>query len=472
MRAGYDDSGADPADWSDEDAATYAEKQSGWVSHLVAGLAAGLLAGGISAAMADARMGLTANGLISGYERGFFTGASSQGTVQQSTWHATQDKETCDLCSERDGTVYPGDPPYWPGDGGFGDEAIVCRGSVNCRCEVEYEVVPVDQASVDVPADVAAMSLPDLLRLREYVAKYSDDQPRDDHGRFASEGGDGSESVAGTPEREPARPGPGPGSNGLVDRADQPSRQIWDSRAGRRGNAEHASAKVRSDMKAEVMKAVGARIDARMTRDQIALTSVGRSAMQARPNVTPGEAVAAHIHDMWATTSGDSSFRAIAFQKAVAEEFGLKGAANPVDTYRLHDSSLVDGVLNDNRELFRTLARAEYENTQEFFAKQGITELTLFRGMILPYQEPPSKEGAFATSNITMNPLSSMSASAGVAESFARTRSGSSRFGYAISAKVPVSRVFSTSMTGAGCLNELETVILGGDKDEWTMWHV
>jgi hypothetical protein len=132
MRAGYDDSGADPVDWDDDEASTYAEQRSDWVSHLVAGLAAGLLAGSISAAMADARMGLTANGLITSYERGFFTGVQSQGTVQQSIWHATQDKDTCDLCSERDGTVYPGDPPYWPGDGDFGDAAIVCRGSVNC----------------------------------------------------------------------------------------------------------------------------------------------------------------------------------------------------------------------------------------------------------------------------------------------------------------------------------------------------
>jgi hypothetical protein len=458
MRAGYNDSGADPVDWDDDEASTYAEQRSGWVSHLIAGLAAGLLAGGVSAAMADARMGLTANGLITSYERGFFTGVQSQGTVQQSTWHATQDKDTCDLCSERDGTVYPGDPPYWPGDGDFGDAAIVCRGSVNCRCEVEYEIVPADEA-----ANASAAKM---------LAKYDPDQPRDAEGRFAPEGGDGSGSVGRTPI-EPITYGPPPSGTGSVSARDQKSRSLWDSRVPSWAGAEDASAEERSAMKIEVMKAVGARIDAKMSREEIAQSTIGRQAMEDRPDATPGEAIAAYMNDMWASTSGDHAPDAVAFQKAAAEEFGLKDAADPAATYGMAASAEIAKSLDDNRELFRTAARAEYENTQEFFAKEGVSELTLFRGVRFsedhtPPEMLPAADGPSTLKDITMNPLSSMSASAAVARSFAGWDAPN---GFVMSAKVPVSRVFSTSMTGAGCLSELEAIVLGSSKDEWMVWH-
>jgi len=88
-------------------------------------------------------------------------------------------------------------------------------GSWRCRCSIDYEVVPADQATYsmggyDQPEDdVEAMSTADLLKvwaitakyeltdmptphlltLRGILAKYSPDQERDDHGRWTSGGG-------------------------------------------------------------------------------------------------------------------------------------------------------------------------------------------------------------------------------------------------------------------------------------------
>ena len=143
QQAGWDDSGASAA-WDEVAARQYATERSDWVSHLIMGLAAGLLTGAVSAAMGDARMRLTADGIVNGYERGFHSGVASQGTITRSTWEAFAG--ACELCADRDGESWDGDPPFWPGDGGFGD---ICFGSVNCRCSVSYDVVPISEATGD-----------------------------------------------------------------------------------------------------------------------------------------------------------------------------------------------------------------------------------------------------------------------------------------------------------------------------------
>jgi hypothetical protein len=122
------------------------------------------------------------------------------------------------------------------------------------------------------------------------------------------------------------------------------------------------------------------------------------------------------------------------------------------------------------------LVQATYDRTQDELRSAGISEVTLFRGMAWGQEwntaEAPDwyqstietgeiTPGGEATAavDVTLNPLSSWSASEEVADHFA------SKAGEASSAKleatVPASRVFSTPFTGPGCLSEMEYIVLG-----------
>ena len=76
-------------------------------------------------------------------------------------WHPRPG--ACELCAARAGELFTvGTLPGWPGDGGFGKDATVCRGGPNCRCTLSYEFVPVltprpPAASSTVPEDARAM---------------------------------------------------------------------------------------------------------------------------------------------------------------------------------------------------------------------------------------------------------------------------------------------------------------------------
>lgn len=68
-------------------------------------------------------------------------------------------------------------------------------------------------------------------------------------------------------------------------------------------------------------------------------------------------------------------------------------------------------------------------------------------------------------SSAGMSPLSSWSTSAPQAGSFAEG-DGDRDYGFVIGASVPRERVFSSTLTGLGCLNETELVVLAGDSDD------
>lgn len=65
----------------------------------------------------------------------------------------------------------------------------------------------------------------------------------------------------------------------------------------------------------------------------------------------------------------------------------------------------------------------------------------------------------FETNEALMQPISSWSLKKAIAERFSGTKG---HIGAIFSTTVPVSRIFSTSFSGIGCLNEFEIVVLGG----------
>ena len=229
---------------------------------------------------------------------------------------------------------------------------------------------------------------------------------------------------------------------------------------------------------------------------------------------------AQHFVDQWANTSNDHETDSLMVQEVVKRVFNLEDSA-PVDAMK--DYSQIKEVeqeaikkLNDNPPLEKTLTalvKAQYANTQAYLASKGITEVVIYRGMNHPRLAEDLKDyrlnhfyrmeergeivleerdGVSAddrnsdiTGNISeeefdkivpegvvkvsmkMRPLSSFSLERSVANGF-RTNDGSQGSkdeGVFLATRVPVARIFATPLTGVGCLNESEFVILGGELD-------
>lgn len=202
--------------------------------------------------------------------------------------------------------------------------------------------------------------------------------------------------------------------------------------------------------------------------------------------------VAALATATWARTSGDTDPIALQFQIAAEREFGLD--ANPF-VHEAFDSilrdeqdrGLAEGDAYRNREIFtdqqmsgaRKFLRAQYDLTQAMFADAGITHVYGYRGMAWqPGTEPADVRGlmdaryerghglAAGVVAVQGNPLSSWSTSFGTSTMFASKYDIHAIVG----TKIDVRRVLSTPLTGLGCLNEREMVVLGGDDMDGFTW--
>ena len=159
--------------------------------------------------------------------------------------------------------------------------------------------------------------------------------------------------------------------------------------------------------------------------------------------------------DTWAQTSGDSSVEAVKMQDAVRLEFGLEESA-----MEHLDASYTPDPVEESRN--RAFVRAEYERTQEFLEAQGITHVSLFRGMSargadLGYED---REGHMGIEVVTMQPASSWTTKLRTAYDFAKGEPDP----VVLTTRVPASQVLSTCVTGRGCLSEYEIILLGKEQ--------
>jgi Dinitrogenase reductase ADP-ribosyltransferase (DRAT) len=196
-----------------------------------------------------------------------------------------------------------------------------------------------------------------------------------------------------------------------------------------------------------------------------------------------GREIAAKLQDTWMNSASDSSPMSWGLQLAAADRLGVD-ATEAVDFIAEHPSpggeyGVALGVGTDPSEgewPTRTLAQAVaianspavkayvdevYSSTQALLKKDGITEVTVYRGVnFLSISDPIEGDGV---QKVVLNPLSSFSLSESTASQFA-SGSGNS---YILTESFPAERVFSLAMTGPGCLNETELLIIGGgDGDE------
>lgn len=167
--------------------------------------------------------------------------------------------------------------------------------------------------------------------------------------------------------------------------------------------------------------------------------------------VTIESGFVSHINSMWAMSS--TSPESVMMQITAAEAHSLTPAMESMKNLVTRDEMTeVMPTFHRIRKALHAVHQATYRTTQEEFERQGVTEVTLYRGL---------QRGKSASANLDKviaqgNPLSSWSTS----ESEAATFGDDGRNVYKM--RIPVSQVYSAARhTGLGSLSEREMVVLG-----------
>jgi hypothetical protein len=160
--------------------------------------------------------------------------------------------------------------------------------------------------------------------------------------------------------------------------------------------------------------------------------------------------------NQWADTSMDGHTLSLAIQISAARAFGISedslGWVKDRVGSTFKQQSIQDYLDNEGL-IMQEFHRSVYRSTQTLLDAQGITEMALVRGL-----DADLKSGLYR-----MSPLNSFSTEAGTAMTFGQ---------YTTMVTVPKERIYSTWMTGQGCKDEREFVVLGSDQpDEFTVFN-
>jgi hypothetical protein len=200
----------------------------------------------------------------------------------------------------------------------------------------------------------------------------------------------------------------------------------------------------------------------------------------------------------WAGTSGNDHIYALAMQQAAKDEFGLTGAVHsraagniesltqtfegsPVSEAATKQLAELRAAYEKDGDYLRRFLRHQYQVTQDAFAAQGITHVSVYRGMNFSTISEPEWAGRFydradevaaarskgpnittaadrqrldaiktAPRPLMLQPMNSWSTSPRTARNFGDT---------IFKMEIPVDRVVGSAATGFGCLSETEFVI-------------
>jgi hypothetical protein len=189
------------------------------------------------------------------------------------------------------------------------------------------------------------------------------------------------------------------------------------------------------------------------------------------------EAIASNMIEGWATMGGAEELHA-----SISRVFGSE---DPIGggMYITPDDLRNDIIQDANRQkVVDALVEAAYENTQRRLKEQGITEMTLHRGMHLRPGDSELAEYIYSRKSpdrtefqenleIALRPISSFSYNIDTAQySFGEYGAPG---GTLISTVVPADRIFSLATTGFGCREEDEIMVIGGGnisgRLRWTL---
>jgi hypothetical protein len=161
----------------------------------------------------------------------------------------------------------------------------------------------------------------------------------------------------------------------------------------------------------------------------------------------------------WAATSGGENPRSILMQLAARKEFGLEGTSM---WWKKEALDKATEVFKTHEIAARRFLREIYNDTQEYLAKQGLKTVRVARGYRGDIGIAPSTiKNKMSKIDIQLQPMSSFSSNIGTAQDFTL---GSNKQSL-LFAEVPANRVLSCPVTGFGCKDELEWVILGSQRE-------
>jgi hypothetical protein len=164
------------------------------------------------------------------------------------------------------------------------------------------------------------------------------------------------------------------------------------------------------------------------------------------------------IIQQWAATSGDSNPRSIMMQLAAKAEFKLEGTTLWWEKAALKEAEELFKIHGDSARKF---LRLMYEDTQEHLKKLGLKTVRVARGFKGEVDDVLSTvEKPLLKTKIELQPMSSFSSNFDIAEDF----SARSELKNMFFAEVPADRILSTPVTGYGCKDEFEFVVLGSQK--------
>lgn len=166
----------------------------------------------------------------------------------------------------------------------------------------------------------------------------------------------------------------------------------------------------------------------------------------------------------WAETSNDESPEALALQESASHTFGI-----PMSDFtqgKIDGTGTSGGSITDP-EVYDTALATMHANTKALFDEMVYApsdKITLYRGMLKQFDNPNEFFGLEEGKSIRVsgNPLESWSIDRKVATIFAR--GAESEEGYAgivMKMDVPIRDIVATPLTGIGCLDEGEVVVMG-----------
>jgi hypothetical protein len=170
----------------------------------------------------------------------------------------------------------------------------------------------------------------------------------------------------------------------------------------------------------------------------------------------------------WAKTSNDADVLSLSIQRAAEDEFDAKGSKAPSE-YGIREIERnimrrvyerVDDHYAATGPTLRAFVRAQYDQTQEMFARAGVTDVVVHRGRTEPEDVVAAIPLGGQDVTARLRPLSSWATAPEVAENFAQA-TDPGRSGVVMRATVPVTRILSTPVTGVGCFEEYEVVVIG-----------
>jgi len=319
--------------------------------------------------------------------------------------------------------------------------------------------------------------------------KYSEDEERDDHGRWTS-GGDSDVTEGNANGRYSISVETEPGLDNQV-RLDAFFGEVDDARAGQMklsnvveiGDTLYEKSKDDPAL-ATQLGAMGEVFILTAERDDLGrLGYFDEQPKDLNPQEVGARYLADQLQSSWATSATDSNPNSLAVQLAAADKFGTSTAgiggllssdmpiwAGAVPTY---DAISSTDASRSPADMARTLADSPgvkayvdtvYERTQSQLKDAGISgEVSLYRGMGFDEDKDPINTDFVASGTFDTNPLSSFTTSGETAGlSFGNAMGDTAQVGYMLTTTVESDRIWSMPTSGSGCLNESECILIGG----------